>query len=692
MKGLLFLRNKSISEWRACAQTTHCARWERLIAQADSYLEYLPPAEHPRETITYIGMAVANLALAYRLSDDRRYLDLGRAWIATAIRYPHWGMAHMPDHDLDASWLLFGLGLGYAWLGESLAAEERDALRAKLCLQGSRLYDFAVATEGQWWSSAYWQNHNWICYAGLATVACALGNEYAETQAWWQRAVDNFRTVFALLPEDGSDYEGVVYWCYGLPWLLIAADLIQQQSGLDLHTSAFLRNTFYYRLYASAPDLVATANFGDCHDRRSAHAPAIYYRLASAYRNGHAQWLADHFEKTGEWERERRQGLLRPSSASHAFLEFLWFDPAVDPVPIDVLPTARVLPDLGLLSTRRDWSGQATFFAFKCGKPNGEKAWAVGHAPNRERGGTALKTGHAHPDENSFLIVRGADYLAVDEGYSQKKQSCHHTVVLVDGQGQYREGGYDVAAELGEEWGGCLQDTFVSEQVVYARGEAAGAYDPKLTLERFTRQILVIDHQYVVVSDDLVSREPRRFDWLLQTDVPMSMAEGSSRLSRVNSGRRFHAVGGSSRLDVAVIEPADITADSIKQEIVAYPSASTPEWVLRHWQHTLRLTPPRTTAARFLVVLSVDDANAPAPAVTPLKCQAGSAVSIQDYVVAFARDANGIVIEDIETDANWIVFNRHSGKIAAGNATRVVIARRAIHRSPAPKTCSFPMN
>ncbi len=676
------LGSRTLEEWKVATRTTHRSRFARLVDQANSYLEYLPPTEHPRETITYIGMAVANLALAFRLTEYRRYLDRAREWGRIAIQYPHWGKANLPDHDLDAGWLLFGLGLGYDWLREFLPPSERDALCAKLVLQGSRLYDFAVPGEGHWWNAAYWQNHNWICNAGLATAAFALEGDYPQARAWSQHAVANFSNVMRLMPEDGSDYEGVVYWCYGFPWLLIAADLIQQQTGVDLHSSEFLRNTFYYRLYASAPNLVETANFGDCHDRRSAHAAAIYYRLASVYRDGHAQWLAEHFEAIGEWERERRKGLLRPSSASHAFLEFLWYDPTVEPMPIDALPRARAFPDLGLVAARSDWSPRATWFAFKCGKPNGEKAWTLGHALERQRAAKMLKTGHAHPDENSFILMRGNDYLAVDEGYSQKKQSCHHNTVLVDGKGQYREGVYNVADGLGVEWGGALESHFAGEHVVYARGEAANAYEPALTLERFTRQMIFLNGKYLVVCDDLAAREPREFTWLLQTDAPLPAI----------APNRFENTVGNSRLRVAALAPTDARSQNIEQEIVAYPSASTPEWVLRHIQHTLMLTSARVTATRFVIALLANDATRAPALVGLLPSRAGSAMAITDgntrIAVGFASDVQGILVPAVlETDARWVTarWNRDSlAGFAAGDATRVWLDERLCFASTDP--------
>ena len=41
------------------------------------------------------------------------------------------------------------------------------------------------------------------------------------------------------MPEDGSNYEGPVYWRYGVIWFLIYADLLQQETGEDLHDSEF---------------------------------------------------------------------------------------------------------------------------------------------------------------------------------------------------------------------------------------------------------------------------------------------------------------------------------------------------------------------------------------------------------------------------------------------------------------------
>jgi hypothetical protein len=319
----------------------------------------------------------------------------------------------------------------------------------------------------------------------------------------------------------------------------------------------------------------------------------MYHYSARVFRDGHAQWLIDHFEQTGEWERERREGLLRPGMSPQAFLEFLWCDPTVTPTPINDLPLTRTFSDVGLVCARSSWTPAATFFVFKCGAPSGQKAHALGHALHRAHGWDVVKGGHAHPDENSFIFVRGQDYLAVDEGYSQKKQSSQHNTVLVDGRGQYNEGVYNVSA--GVDWAGKLEESFVTDVVIYARGEAASAYDPSLKLTRFTRQALFINHRYVVLCDDLAAAEPRQFSWLLQTDVP-PQTQGETFLYHV----------GESRLRAAILQPTTRTFETKEQAIVAYPSSSTPEWVLCHPQHTLVVHSPRVKVARFVSALCAE--------------------------------------------------------------------------------------
>ena len=667
MQNLLFLRAHSIKEWRTKSQTTHTDQMARLLKQAQSYASYLPPAEHPRDSITYIGMAAANLGLAYLLTDDAAYLATLRKWVKVAVAYPHWGLARKPDHDLDAAWLLFGLGLAYDWVGNALPENECLALRDKLILQGTRLYDYALATEGRYWGSAYWQNHNWICYGGLATAAAALLEKHPAAKTWLDRAVENFQIVLPLFPEDGSDYEGVVYWRYGFPWLLIPAHLIQEERGLDLHQSEFLRQSFHYRLHLSGPNLVDTANFGDCHDRRSAHSRMVLYRLASLYRIGEAQWLANHFEETGEWEREGREGLIKPGLLPEAWLDFVWFDPTVEPKSVPELEKTAVFPDMGLIASRSGWQEEATYLAFKCGTPNGARGWHLGQAIDRQNGFDIVRASHEHPDENSFILMRGNDYLAVDGGYSSDKLTQNHSTILVDGRGQYNEGGYNAYVGLDQSWGGRLQEWFIAPGLTYACGEAAGAYHPDLQLSQFKRQIVMISDDLVLICDDLQSAVAHDYQWLLQTDVA----------AQQTGTNQFTINAGQTQMTVTAVTPTPCQHNQREVEISANPTSAKPEWIIRRTQHVLALSPLELCEqTRFLVALDLADLGAAPAEVVSLVCVGGTAVQVtrdgQTRIAAFSNGRSRLVIPDLlSTDAEWVVANPTTGDIWAGSMTNM---------------------
>lgn len=664
MREYLFLKRHSLEKWRRFAQSTHSLQYQQLLRQADCHHGCAPPSEHPSDSITYIGTAVLNLALAYLLSDDERYVEPARRWIKTAISYPHWGKERMPDHDLDAAWLLFGLGLGYDWLKDVLPSDERDALREKLIAQGRKLYEYSLASDGKWWSSAYWQNHNWICYGGLAFAAYALCHGCSEAGSWAARARENFILSLSYMPEDGSNYEGPVYWRYGVIWFLIYADLLQQETGEDLHDSAFLRNTFYYRLYLSGPNLVDTANFGDCHDRRSAHTAAVYARLASLYNIGEAQWLYRHFYRTGEWQREGAQGLVKPGLWAESGLEFLWYQPDVEESPVKDLPRSRVFADLGLVTMRSSWDADAISMAFKCGTPNGIKAWHSGHALNRSRDWQTLNAGHDHPDANSFIIIRGDDYLAVDDGYAREKLTRHHSTLLIDGRGQYAEGTKNAFRGLDETWGARLEACLEFDDVVYARGEAARAYGRDLGLRQFSREALFLEGKAVVFRDVIAADAPHRYEWLLQTDAPPATI----------GPRSFTIKSGETACRLHALQPEGIKHQVCEQEIKANPTSAKPDWIISNTQFALALSPtqPRQDCS-FFVILDLAEF-----AVESAHSERGLAVDLigagLHWLIGFANGRDGILTDSLNVDGRFFAGRRRNGQLdqfLAGEVTSI---------------------
>jgi heparinase II/III-like protein len=629
---------------RAALRGTHSAQWQRLYEECERYRGMTPPPEHPTASITYFGPYSANLALAYRLTGQRWYLEEAWRWMSTCVRYPHWGKANLPDHDLDAGWLLHGLSLAYTWLGADLEPERAKELRAKLELQGGRLYDYAVSTEGRWWSSSYWQNHNWICYTGLATAGYAL-----DVPEWTERARDNFAIVLELLARDGSDAEGVVYWRYGVPWLAIYLDLLERTEGTSWwDRGSFLRNTFGWRLHQCAPGFAENLDHGDCHDRRSGHSVALYYKLAAQYGIGEAQWLANMVSRKHFW-REAYESGVRPGVLPEAFYELLWYDPTVPPVePAAATPTVAYFPDLGQVTARTGWGPAATLLSFKAAPGGGHGAWQTAQRIRSDSGWDTLNAGHHHPDAGSFVLVSHGAFLAVDDGYCNSKRAGNHNTVLVDGHGWDGEGRYNVYGGLPFGRQPRLRDVLAEQGFAHATAETARMYAADLGVRRCDRTLVVTPSGRVVVLDVLAATGAREWTVLVHADHPPEPADDATHTLRSGSGLAW----------VRRLAPLRLTVDTTVTEIEANPTSSTPSLRITKTLHTLRSRTERTANAVVLTTLEPTDGLAPEPATAELvDCVHGYGVRFgQDELVLLSPLHHRIEGAGVRADAAAVVL------------------------------------
>lgn len=128
--------------------TSRAMQYKRLLEQADRYKQMELPLEHPKESTTYMGIAIANLALAYRLSGSEQYLQDAKRFMNTVLSYEKWGNAHLVNVDLSASWILFGLSLGYDWLKPYLSEEEKQRIFCKIRHHAKVMFDYRRDTYG----------------------------------------------------------------------------------------------------------------------------------------------------------------------------------------------------------------------------------------------------------------------------------------------------------------------------------------------------------------------------------------------------------------------------------------------------------------------------------------------------------------------------------------------------------------
>ncbi len=491
----------------------------RLDDVCRGYKSVIHSDEHPACSTTYMGLAIANLSLAYVLTEQQHYLDEAKRWIKAVVGYPHWGNAHLVDVDLSAAWILFGLSIGYNWLKDDLSEQESEAIKQKLILQGDRMYDFKVRTEGSGWSTNYWQNHNWINLTGLASAGYSLRSEYANAKKWIESAKENFKYVYSVMAKDGSDYEGVVYWRYGAMWLFVYGHLLNEREGINyFETCDFLKNTFYYRLYQAAPNLEEQINFGDAHDRRSGHSTAIYYKVASAYKNGHAQKLGNLVSKTFLYGEAMESG-VKPGILPEIFFELLFYNDTVEEEDFSTLPLSRYFEDLGLLVFRDSWNLDSLHFSFKCGSPGGKLQWKKLWELKKEKNYNCFGLSHQHPDNNSFILHANGRFMAIDDGYNRTVKASDHNVILVDGRGFEHENQNNVYKDYDEDMVGVIEKMTEEEGYIHIVGETSATYEKSLKMTRVARDILYTKKGHIYLLDDLRSEEPHKYTFAMHADV-----------------------------------------------------------------------------------------------------------------------------------------------------------------------------
>ncbi|MEP4891788.1 MAG: DUF4962 domain-containing protein [Aliiglaciecola sp.] len=611
------LINEQLDTLKAEIKTTRKEHLTRLVEQCRLYEDEVLSKEHPHTSITYMGMAAANLSLAYLLTEQEHYLTEAKRWIFTAVDYDVWGYGFLVDVDLSASWMLFGLGLSYDWLKDHLSDEERQKFLNKLILQGNKIFDYGQENLGHCWSTNYWQNHNWINYSGLLTTAYAIRPEHSGAQVWIDEIQDNFDKVFDYLPEDGSNYEGTGYWRFAMNFFLVAADLIRKDGGTDHFKTGFMENTFDYRLYQSAPNWEENINFADVHDKRSSHSICAYYKIASEYNNGQAQWLGE-MVRTKFLFREAYQSKIFPGILPEAFLELIWYNPEIEQQSPENLPLTKYFPDLGLVVMRSSWDTDATHLSFKSSPAGGHKQWEMSWQLDKENDWKTRSLTHYHVDFNQFVLVHNGASLVIDEGYNRTSKAEIHNLITVDGTGCVGEkiwdegdlsdpvlfdlnckGIHNVWRDVPEEAIAKVEAFSNEDGYAYVVGESSRMYYPEMQLTRNARHIINSECGYFILLDELASELEHTYTWRIH----------SEKYANKVADDQFEIVNGEGALNVFTVFPEarDTKIDETLVEEIMTPQR--PDDIRRISLKTLLIeNPQKSQNTTFLNVFQPKDA------------------------------------------------------------------------------------
>ncbi len=254
--------------------------------------------------------------------------------------------------------------------------------------------------------------------------------------------------------------------------------------------------------------------FGDAPRRGWTSTAQHLFTLARLHRDGAAQWMAR--ETVG----------LRPTGlGSRGWMMLLAYDPTVPSADPATFPTFAQFPEIEQVMMRSSWTDpDATLVGFKSGP-------FMGRTLSRDAV-FDFGTGHQDADSGSFQLFSHGEFLAIDPLYTGQERTEDHSTMLFKHHGQLGEQnafGSMEALRFGHYPEIVHAET--TSRYDYVVGDVTRAYHPALGLRRFTRHLLFVKPDVLVVADEVALREEG-----VVHDFPPEALETAGALTHARNG------------------------------------------------------------------------------------------------------------------------------------------------------------
>ncbi|MGN0845498.1 MAG: heparinase II/III family protein [Kiritimatiellia bacterium] len=404
---------------------------KRMFARAEDLLDkpVLTRVQTGRRLLAVSRRAlyrISHLAMAYRLTGERKYLERGERELKAVCSFPDWN----PSHFLDVGEMALAVSIGYDWFYDGLS----DASRMEIA---EALYRLGLQTglEPLPWKK---MTNNWgqVCRGGLIAASLALCDLYPEEAATLlEESVTGLARSMEVLAPNGCYPEGPGYWNYGMSYNVYGIAMLERACGTDfgLCEKPGFKASAFYPVMVTGPS-GRTVGVSDSSDKRSENTVLWWFakRFAMPDVIGEKEFFAIRVPPE-----KGKEGWLPP-------LEVLWADPGIgrprgDGLPLVWNPGGTV----PLVIQRSSWKKDATFFCFKAGSPSSPHGHLDGGNFIFETGG--LRWAHELGcEEYNRLEQLGIDLWKMESSSTRwsvyRLNSEGHSVPSVDGMVQYSKG------------------------------------------------------------------------------------------------------------------------------------------------------------------------------------------------------------------------------------------------------------
>jgi len=502
----LFVRPEQLSQLRKLAGGKRKDAYRRLVQQCESQMNDPPltkePPKYPpgmirgsdpwreiwwgnrRYTIKVLNSA-ATLAFTRLLGGKEEYGQLAKRLLLAAAEWDPKGSTGYRYNDEAGMPYNYYFARTYTFVNDLLTEEEKQKCRRVMAIRGNEMYSH-LCPRHLWRPYSSHSNRAWHF---LGEVGIAFLDEIPEAADWVWFAMNVFFNAYPVWSDsDGGWHEGSSYWSSYVSRFTWWADVMRVATGVDAYNKPYFSKIGFYPIYLQSPGTTG-GGFGDLTaHRRSSHNRALMSIFAVQARNPYWQWYVDVH---GGTQQERGYiGFIRGAL------------PSVGAKPPVDLPTSRCFWGTGqaMLNTNLFDARQNVEIIFKS-SPFGTQS-------------------HGYEAQNSFLLYAFGERLLIRTGRRDSYGSKHHrewmwhtkstNCITVNGESQGKRSDKAI---------GDIVSFHTSEPFDFVAGEAGRAYGDKL--KRFTRSILFVKPELIVVFDQLEAPKPSVFDWWLHSPTTM---------------------------------------------------------------------------------------------------------------------------------------------------------------------------
>ncbi len=642
----LFIRPEDVPRLRELAGGPMREQFQALCRQCDRLLKSPPPTAEPpryppgtvrlseqwrkiwwgnREYTIRALNGAATLAFTRLLGGKEQYGQLAKRILLDCAKWDPKGATGYRYNDEAGMPYAYYFSRTYSFVYDLLSEEEREQCRRVMQVRGEEMYRH-LCPRHLWRPYSSHSNRAWHF---LGEVGIAFLGEIPEADQWVWFAMNVFHNVYPVwCDDDGGWHEGTSYWSSYIGRFTWWADVMRAATGINAYDKPYFSQVGYYPMYLMPPGKVG-GGFGDLTARRRAsqNVPLVSVLAAQAH-NPHWQWYVEQMggpEPTGGYV-----GFVRGAG------------PEVQAKRPDDLPSSRCFWGTGqaYLNSNIFDANEDVQVVFKS-SPFGTQS-------------------HGYEANNSLLLWAYGQRLLIRSGYRDIYGSKHHrhwmwstrsvNNITVDGIGQVPHSAASQGKIVAFRTTPAV-DVVVGEAGDTYRVSPSKEFPDGRVLDRFTRAILFVKPELVIVFDRLVARRPVTYEYWLHAVNEFDLEDQ----------HRVEVRAGKVVCPIDFLVPEGLELRQTNQ----YDPNPRPRVKLREW-HLTATTGEKRKAVEFLVLLRPQRAGDRLPSKAELSRVEGG------YVLrAELSDGEVVALLPVDEGADFSAHGLHCrGQIVVGRCDR----------------------